>query len=148
MRIISTAIFISIIFIFPLSIGCTTAAMVTSSSIRKDIMAIKQDINANRSAMNGLKNKRVSNTGFYYVVDIEGFVVFHPQAALIGSNFKKHWFIDKIITERSGCLTYQLGNRTHVIYFEQLNDSEILCLSIVSDDILQTAAECRQAEPK
>jgi hypothetical protein len=148
MRINSTAVFTGIMIILPLAIGCTTATLVTSSTIRKDMVTIKQDINVNRSAMNSLKNKRVGDTGFYYVVDIEGNVVFHPQMALIGSSFKNHWFINKIITERSGCLTYPLGNRTHVVYFEQLNDSEILCLSIISDDIRQTTTDCRQAELK
>jgi len=148
MRINSTAIFKGVMIIFPLAISCTTAAPVTSSTIRKDMAAIKRDINVNRSDINSLKNKRVGNTGFYYVVDIEGNVVFHPQTALIGTSFKNHWFINKIITERSGCLTYPLGNRTHVVFFEQLNDSEILCLSIVSDDIRQTSLECRQAELK
>jgi hypothetical protein len=35
-----------------------------------------------------------------------------------------------------------------VVYFEPLNDSDILCLSIVSDEIRQSVTECRQAEIK
>jgi len=131
-----------------LACGCTTATLVTTSTIRKDMAAIKKDIDINRSSMEGLKNKRVGSTGFYYIVDIEGKVVFHPQTALIGTSFKNHWFINTIINERSGCLTYRLGNRTHVVYFEQLNESEILCLSIVSNDIREPTTECRQAEIK
>jgi Cache 3/Cache 2 fusion domain len=132
----------------PLAISCTTTMVVTPSSIRNDMAAIKRDINSNRSAMNGLKNKRVGSTGFYYIVDNDGKVVFHPREALIGTSFKNHWFIDKIINDRSGCLTYQLGNRTHVVYFEQLDDSDILCLSIVSDDIRQGIPDCQQVEIK
>src|SRR4030042_5811849 len=144
MRINVTAIFKCTMIVLPLAVSCATTMLITSSTIRKDMAAIKRDINGNRSAMNGLKNKRVGSTGFYYIVDIEGNVVFHPRTALIGTSFKNHWFIDKIITDRSGCLTYQLGNRTHVVYFEPLNDSDILCLSIVSDEIRQSVTECRQ----
>lgn len=148
MRVNHTAIIKIIMIMLLLAAGCTTATLVTSSTIRKEMSAIKQDITLNRSSIESLKNKRVGGTGFYYIVDIDGKVVFHPQAALIGTSFKNHWFIDKIINERSGCLTYQLGNRTHVVYFEQLNDFEILCLSIVSNDIKQAVTECRQAEIK
>ena len=147
MRVHRTAV-IKIIVIMLMATGCTTATMVTSSTIRKEMAVIKQDINANRGSMERLKTKRVGSTGFYYIVDVDGKVVFHPQAALIGTSFKNHWFINKIIDEKSGCLSYQLGNRTHVVYFEQLNETEILCLSIVSNDIQQAAMDCRQAEIK
>ena len=148
MRIKYKAFIEHIMIVLLFVVSCTTATLVTSSTIRKEMSAIKQDITINRSSIEILKNKRVGSTGFYYIVDIDGKVVFHPQAALIGTSFKNHWFIDKIINERSGCLTYQLGNRTHVVYFEQLNDIEILCLSIVSNDIRQAVTECRQAEIK
>jgi hypothetical protein len=138
----------NIMIVLFLVTGCTTATMVTTSTIRKEMAAIKQDIETSRGSMERLKDKRVGSTGFYYIVDTEGRVVFHPQTALIGTNFKNHWFINKIIEERSGCLTYQLGNRTHVVYFEQLNDAEILCLSIVNNEIQQAGTECRQADIK
>lgn len=142
------AIIIHILILLFFTAGCTTATLVNSSTIRKEMAAIIKDINRSRNSIESLKNKRVGSTGFYYIVDVDSRVVFHPQAALIGTSFKNHWFINTIIEERSGCLTYQLGNRTHVVYFDQLNDSEILCLSIVSNDIRGAATECRQAEIK
>ena len=97
--------------------------------------------------MNSLRDRRVGKTGFYYVLDSDGRVVFHPRPALIGTSFSKTWFINQLLTEKSGCLTYTLGNRTHYLFFLPLNDSEILCLSIVSEDFPQPV-ECEAARVK
>lgn len=128
--------------------GCATTGPVAAVKIRSAMASIRQEIAANRNAIDRLKNKRVGKTGFYYVVDFEGRVVFHPQAALIGSSFGGQWFVNQLLSEKAGCLTYQLGNRKHFVFYEPLNDSEILCLSIIADDIAQIPAECRQAEIK
>ena len=128
--------------------GCATAVIITGDSINAQMASIKNEINLNRESINKLKNTRVGATGFFYVIDTDGSVVFHPQSAIIGSSFKNHWFINKILEEKTGCLTYQLGNRTHVIFFDQLNDSEMLCLSIVSDDLQSLPAHCRQKDVK
>ncbi len=135
-----------IILPFLFLLGCATSGPVTAERIRAGMASIRQDIAGNRNAINALKNKRVGKTGFYYVVDSDGRVVFHPQAALIGSRFEGDWFINQLLSEKTGCLAYQLGNRKHLVFYEQLNDSEILCLSIISDDVPQVPAGCRQAE--
>ena len=93
-----------------------------------------------------LKNRRLGKSGFYYIVDFEGTVVFHPQSALIGTSFKDHWFIEKLTGEKTGCMMYRLGNRTHVIYFDQISDSEILCFSILADDLRQPPLDCQMLE--
>lgn len=127
-------------------IGCASTGPVTSSRIRDDIASIKKDFSAGKNIVERLKKKRVGKSGFYYIVDFEGSVVFHPQSALIGTSFKDHWFIEKLTTDRSGCMMYRLGNRTHVIYFDQISDSEILCFSILADDMRQPPLDCQQLE--
>jgi hypothetical protein len=126
--------------------GCSSMGPVTSNRIREDIASIKKDIAAGKNITEQLKNKRIGKTGFYYIVDFEGTVVFHPQSALIGSSFKDHWFINKLTTDRNGCMMYRLGNRTHVIFFEQVSDSEILCFSILADDLSTPPLDCQQLE--
>jgi len=127
-------------------VGCASTGPVTSSRIRDDIASIKKDFAAGKNIIERLKKKRVGKTGFYYIVDLEGTVVFHPQSALIGSSFKDDWFIDKLTTDRTGCMMYRLGNRTHVIYFDQISESEILCFSILADDLRQPPPDCQQLE--
>jgi hypothetical protein len=125
--------------------ACATTGPVTADRIRADMASIKNDIEANRGAMSRLKDRRVGKTGFYYIVDTDGRVLAHPQQALVGSSFRDHWFINTIIARGSGCLSYRLGNRTHMVYFDRLNDSELLCFSILADDLPQPA-DCPQAE--
>jgi hypothetical protein len=129
-------------------LNCATVSLVTSDRIRSDITSIKRGYNADRNYIKKLKDRRVGKTGFYYIIDSNGTVIFHPQAALVGSNFNNHWFVNQILTDKSGCITYQLGNRTHVVFFESLGDSEILCLSLVADELQQLPGECKQPSDK
>jgi hypothetical protein len=126
--------------------GCASVGPVTSDRIRAEIASIKKDIAAGKNVVEQLKKKRLGQSGFYYIVDFDGTVVFHPQSALIGSSFKDHWFINKLTSDRSGCMMYRLGNRTHVIYFEQVSDSDILCFSILADDLSKPPLDCQQVE--
>lgn len=126
--------------------GCSSIGPVTSNRIRANIAAIKKDIAAGKNITEQLKNKRIGKTGFYYIVDFEGTVVFHPQSALIGSSFKDDWFINRLTTDRNGCMMYRLGNRTHVVFFEQVSDSDILCFSILADDLSSPPLDCKLLE--
>ncbi|HPV40500.1 MAG TPA: hypothetical protein PKX40_04910 [Spirochaetota bacterium] len=125
--------------------GCATGRPVSSDRIKTEMAAIIRDINADRTFMNSLGEKRVGKTGFYYVLDADARVVFHPRQALIGASFSKTWFVSQLLTRKSGCLTYTLGNRTHFLFFSPVNESEILCLSIVSEDLPQPV-ECEAAQ--
>jgi hypothetical protein len=127
--------------------GCATLGPVTMTGIRTDLESVSRKISANRSFMDSLRDRRIGKTGYYYVLDTDGKVVFHPRTALIGSSFSKIWFIDQLLAEKSGCLTYTLGNRTHYLIFIPLDDSEILCLSITSED-LSGLVECKTAQVK
>jgi hypothetical protein len=135
-----------VVVIFIHLFGCASTGPVTSSRIRDDMASIKKDFAAGKNIVERLKNKRIGKTGFYYIVNFDGTVVFHPQSALIGSSFKDHWFIEKLAADRSGCMMYRLGNRTHVIFFDQINDSEILCFSILADELRQPPLDCQQLE--
>ncbi|HPL15052.1 MAG TPA: Cache 3/Cache 2 fusion domain-containing protein [Spirochaetota bacterium] len=124
--------------------GCATKRPVTSDRIKAEMAAIIRNIATDRTVMNSLREKRVGKTGFYYVLGADARVVFHPRQALIGTSFSKTWFVSQLLTRKTGCLTYTLGNRTHFLFFSPINDSEILCLSIVSEDIPQPV-ECEAA---
>ncbi len=132
-----------IAFVF-LAGACATVSAVSADRIRSEMASIKEDITDNREHIVKLKDKRIGATGYFYIIDTDGSVVFHPQSALIGSSFKNNKFINRIIDEKNGCLANQLGNRIHMVFFEQLNDSEILCLSILSEDLRSPLpSECR-----
>lgn len=125
--------------------ACATTGPVTADRVRADMASIIRDIDENRGAVDRLKDRRIGKTGFYYIVDTEGRVLAHPQQALVGSSFRDHWFINTIIERGSGCITYRLGNRTHLVFFDRINDWEILCFSILAQD-MPNHGDCPQAE--
>lgn len=143
---IITAVNLLVVLVM-LSTGCATIAAISSDSIRNDMTVISREIDSNRSSMNTLRDRRVGKTGFYYVLDSDGRVVFHPRPALIGSSFSKVWFVNQLLEEKSGCITYILGNRKHYLFYKPINDFEILCFSITSDD-LPPGVECKAAQIK
>ncbi|MBN2159232.1 MAG: Cache 3/Cache 2 fusion domain-containing protein [Spirochaetes bacterium] len=125
--------------------GCATTGPVTADRIRADMASVVKSIRANRGTIDRLNDRRVGKTGFYYIVDTNGRVVAHPQKALIGSSFRDHWFVNTIIDRGTGCISYRLGSRTHLVFFNRLDDWEILCFSILADDLTQPA-DCPQVE--
>ena len=125
-------------------IDCATFSPASIDAIHADMESVARGISVDRSYMYTLGNRRIGKTGYYYVLDTDGRVVFHPRSALIGTSFSKVLFIDQLLGEKSGCLTYTLGNRKHYLFFMHIDDSEILCLSIVSEDLPQ-AVECNAA---
>ncbi|MBN1496173.1 MAG: hypothetical protein JXA07_05350 [Spirochaetes bacterium] len=141
-------VYIILFVLLPVFMVCVSCGTLSAGRIRSGMASIIKEVAANRGAISLLKNKRVGKTGFYYVVDSDGRVVFHPQAALIGTIFKDDWFISQLLLEKKGCLAYQLGNRKHLVFYEPLNGGEILCLSIISDDLGQVPADCSQPELK
>ncbi|MBP7737256.1 MAG: Cache 3/Cache 2 fusion domain-containing protein [Spirochaetes bacterium] len=136
-----------LVILMALSLGCAASRVITSEGIRNEMAAISREIDSNRSAMNALRERRVGKTGFYYVLDSDGRVVFHPRLVLIGSSFSKVWFVNQLLEEKSGCFTYVLGNRKHYLFYTPINDFEILCLSIISDDI-PPGVDCKAAQVK
>ncbi|MBN2080086.1 MAG: hypothetical protein JW838_14050 [Spirochaetes bacterium] len=125
---------------------CASTGPVTPGRIQKKLASVKDSLVRDRNAMRSLDRHRVGRSGFMYVVDTEGRVVFHPQTVLIGSSFKDHWFINRIVAEGTGCISYRLGNRIHLVFFDAINETEVLCCSILAEDVAPFPAECRSAE--
>ena len=125
---------------------CASTGPVTAGHIRKQLDAIRKSIERDRGSLRILDRRRVGRSGFFYVVDTGGRVVYHPQAALIGSSFRDHWFINRIVAEGTGCIAYRLGIRTHLVFFAALNEGEVLCCSILAEEVAPVPAECRAVD--
>lgn len=122
--------------------ACQGASIVTQSSLQRQLAQARAIAAQGRSAMQKLRTLRVGKSGFYYVIDCEGRVLSHPQPALIGQSFKGIWFTAKIIGEKKGCLRYQLGNRTHLILFDEADECTFVCLSILADELFSQPDGC------
>ena len=107
-----------------------------------DITHIIKFLKKSRESISDLDKKRLGKSGFYYVIDLDGVVVYHPQGLLIGRNFRDYWFIKIILEEKSGCIKYEMGEKEQTVYYRQLNETEILCLSIMSEEVKDNASNC------
>lgn len=123
------------------------------SAITPSIPAISADMEehvkkaASRSLdRDSLRSRRVGKSGYYYVVDADGRVVMHPSAMLEGRNFGSLWFMQQVLARRQGCLRYRLGDRTYAIFFVPLGEREILCLSVLADELRSGFLDCPLAE--
>jgi len=139
-KIVSLILF-SIIF-FP---QCSGITVVDENRINKDFNSMLEAVKKDRKNVYSIKDRRVGKTGFYYIINRNGLVVFHPQAVLIGSDFKRYWFIDEILEAGSGCISYSIGNMNQMVFFKPINKSEILCLSIDRNEIVGAPVNCSRS---
>jgi hypothetical protein len=125
-----------------------SSSMVNTRSIKMEMSGVKRMIQGDRAMIARLKDKRINKRGFFYVIDSTGRVIYHPQELLIGRNFSNYWFIKHILQERSGCLSYTVGDQDHYIFYESLQGGEILCYSVAALDLEGPAERCKRLAPE
>ncbi len=123
-------------------IGCAGVQQYGFDRLASRLDRVRNRIELDRKYMYQLRDIRIGKTGFFYILDRNGTIVFHPQAFLIGNSFKQYWFVEKIIQMRRGCLRYSLGKKGHVVFFEPLGESEIICLAILAEEVSGTIDHC------
>ncbi len=122
--------------------GCAGMQRYSTSRLTSNLARVKSRIELDRKYMFRLKDRRIGRSGFYYILDRNGTIVFHPQSFLIGNSFKRYWFVEKILQRRRGCLRYSLGKKGHVVFFEPLGEDEILCLAILAEEVSGRTDHC------
>ncbi len=123
--------------------GCSSSEIIDSGRIIRDLKSARTSISRDRNYLNYLNERKAGKSGFYYVIDRGGVVVHHPVASLVGTSFRKFEFTEAILKNTSGCLKYIFGSMSHLIFFESLNESEIICLSIPGDEVTGSEGVCR-----
>ena len=83
------------LFLIIVILSCAGRTIVDPLIISDELNLVKKNINDNRNYLYKIKTKRVGKSGFYYILDNNGKVIFHPQALLIGRSFKDFWFANK-----------------------------------------------------
>jgi len=114
--------------------GCVSEQYNTIDSLEAGISetAAKQNLNENFRAVDKL-NK--SGRGYYYILNKNGIIVYHPEKGLIGSNFSRFGFVRKILQERKGCIRSEAGAVSRVVIFREKAGDEILCYTIPENEI-------------
>ncbi|GEM_PF-1247010 len=145
---ITKKLFTTVAIILPIMLCSCASSTVTERNIRMELSRAKRMIQTDRDKMVKLKDKKVNKRGFFYVIDNSGLVVYHPQELLIGRNFNNYWFIQAILKNRSGCLSYLVGTQEHYIFFDNINRSQILCYSVSAADMEGPLDKCARVSPE
>jgi len=144
----NTSIYIINFLLFALMSHCAGIEIYNKNDIEKEFSKIITKLNRNADNMQFLKEKRVGKSGYFYIIDISGRLIYHPQTALIGMSFGKDEQVKKIIEEQSGCFRRQMEGMTKIIIFRPLNGAKYLCLSVSPDDIDVNGLDCTVFDKK
>jgi hypothetical protein len=123
--------------------GCSSPGILDSEKIFRELKSARVDLGIDKKNIDAINSRKAGKTGFYYIINRDGMVVYHPVTMLIGSNFKKYKFLEDVLKSRSGCFQYTFGENIHLIFFDSLNENDILCLSIPGDEVQGTEKFCK-----
>ena len=101
-------------------------------------------ITRNRGNVSSLKGKKVGDTGYYYAIDREGIIIFHPQSALAGMNFSGNPLVRRMLEKKSGCLAHYFEGMDRIVLFRPAGDGGILCLTISPAEIGGDRSGCEE----
>lgn len=133
---------LSLVFLFLMFSSCARDVLIRKHKIDSEFDRIIRGINRNSEFLSTLKNKRLGLSGYFYVIDYEGRIIYHPKEALIGMNFRDNPFVKKLLKRKSGCIEQHIEGRSRVIVFRVIDAYRILCLSIASFEIDLHNIEC------
>jgi hypothetical protein len=124
--------------------ACSSSMKVTKKNIDDDMISAMNMISSNKINYLRLGEKQIGKTGFYYIINSEGRVVFHPQLILIGKSFKGLWFIDPVLNGNSGCVNYSVSGNRNYLFYRKINNDDILCFSIMEEEITEYIQGCEE----
>ena len=115
--------------------SCITGRGPGDDSIRKELYSVRREISMHTDGMSFLKDRRVGETGYFYIISKQGIVIYHPNQIIIGRSFNGFDFIRQIIEKQEGVLRYSREGLNYRIYFAPMDNDNILCLSIPENEI-------------
>lgn len=126
--------------------GCSSQSHITRKSIAGDMHNALNMISKNKENYLRLGEKQLGKTGFYYIINSSGIVIFHPQLILVGKSFKGLWFIEPVLKGNEGCINYSVSGNKNYLFYRKINSDEILCLSIMEDEISEFIPGCEEVK--
>lgn len=134
--------FLSLVSLFLIVSGCARDVLIRKHKIDSEFDRIIRGVNRNSEFLSTLKDRRLGLSGYFYVIDYEGRIIYHPKEALIGMNFRDNPFVKRLLQRKSGCIEQHIEGRSRVIVFRVIDAYRILCLSIASFEIDLPNIEC------
>lgn len=124
--------------------SCAGTGVVSIESIHKKLDLFRSEIKKDRNAILTIKSRRVSRTGFYYIINSKGKVVFHPRPLLVGADFSRFYFVTEMLKKKEGCYSVNRGNSDQLMIFKPISNDEIICLSIPASEVSEPNLVCER----
>jgi len=145
---IAALLLVSLLAVSGLLGSCAGAGVVSIESIQKKLDLFSSEIQKDRNTILTIKKRRVSQTGFYYIINSEGKVVFHPRPLLVGADFSRFYFVAEMLKKREGCYSVNRGSSDQLMIFKPISSDEILCLSIPAHEVASQNLACERLTKK
>jgi len=126
---------ISLSILSLITLYCTTTS-INEYNAQKEIDNQVNSIKKNRDYVYKLDNKTIGKSGYYYILRSNGKIAYHPKKALIDADFSTLSFVKKILTEKNGCIMMEEAGVSRYIFFKEIDENEILCLTIDKSEIV------------
>jgi hypothetical protein len=119
-----------------LMFGCASAPRLQQP---KDIFAELEEIKNTTARTGTVPLDKISQprgqSGFYYLLDKDGIVLYHPTGYVRGSNMSDVPIVKEILTKEKGVGTYEQGGIRRTIFYIEMPDGSRLCFSIDPDEV-------------
>jgi hypothetical protein len=115
---------------------------ITEQNVRKELQSAAESINRDKKSIYKLDSKTVGKNGYFYLINNRGIISHHPKKGLINSDFSRFPFIQKILKERNGCLSFNADGTSRYLFFNEMESGEILCLTIDMNEFYEPVYGC------
>ena len=131
-----------IIAVLSSGIFSCSAMQITEDNVRKELQQTAESIKKDKKSIYKLDSRTVGQKGYFYMIKKDGRISHHPKKGLINSDFSRFPFIQKILKERNGCLSFNADGTRRYIFFNEAGGDEILCLTIDVNEFNDPVYKC------
>ena len=117
---------------------------ISRNSVLKELNLTADSIKKDKRYIYKLDNKTVGKNGYFYIIRTDAKISYHPSKALLNYDFSRDPFVQRILKERNGCLSFNANGVHRYIFFTEIDSSEILCLTIGSLEFTGPVYECNK----
>jgi hypothetical protein len=129
-----SVVFLLIIFTALLGFCSTAPVRITVQLVETELQRKAGLFDAN-SEYGLLKEERIGQSGFYYVLSPEGRLVAHPNPLWIGRDFSDIRSVREIIKGNKGVISADEGGIRRTIFYLKLENGDYLCCTIDTDEL-------------
>jgi hypothetical protein len=112
------------------------------SNAKMELQSAANDIAKDKGSIYKLDRKVIGKKGYFYMIRNDGRVLYHPKKALINYDFSRYSFVQQMLKKRNGCFSYNAEGTERYIFFREINDNEILCLTLDGSEFGEEIKGC------